>query len=78
MAAHDDVKAASGDRPAPDWSSTGPEMQADPLRTLAHLRTHAPVPYSDAGRLGLAGDVTFEAWHRFGPRSLPDWIEQAE
>jgi cytochrome P450 len=27
---------------------------------------------------GLAGEVTFEAWHRFGPRSLPVWIEPAE
>jgi cytochrome P450 len=26
---------------------------------------------------GLAGDVTMEPWHRFGPRSLPIWIRTA-
>jgi hypothetical protein len=52
MAVHDDVKAASGDLPTPDWSSAGPEMLADPLGTMAHLRAHAPVPYSDVGRNG--------------------------
>jgi cytochrome P450 len=55
MAIHDDVQASSGVTgvtPTPDWSSAGPEMQADPLGTMARLRDHAPVPYSDAGRLG--------------------------
>lgn len=52
MAVHDDVKATSDDVPPPDWSSVGPEMQADPLGTMAQLRARAPVPYSDAGRLG--------------------------
>lgn len=55
MAVHDDVQAAFKDEdgaPVPDWVSTGPEMQADPLGTMAHLRAHAPVPYSDVGRNG--------------------------
>ena len=54
MAVHDDVKAPEGNVPAPDWSSAGPEMQADPLGTLAHLRAHTPVPYSDVGRINVA------------------------
>ncbi|MCA1644660.1 MAG: cytochrome P450 [Chloroflexi bacterium] len=27
---------------------------------------------------GLAGEVTYEPWHRFGPRTLPVWISPAE
>src|SRR5688572_26746514 len=52
MAVHDDVYAASEQAPTPDWRSAGPEMQADPLGTMARLRADAPVPYSDVGRNG--------------------------
>ena len=52
MAVHDDVQAAPDRVPTTDWNSAGPEMQDDPLGTMACLRAHAPVPYSDVGRNG--------------------------
>ena len=52
MAAHDEAQATSASMPAPNWNSAGPEMQDDPLGTMAQIRAHIPVPFSDVGRNG--------------------------
>jgi cytochrome P450 len=47
-----------------------------PLARL-ELRVALDVWLKHTREFGLSGEVTFEAWHRFGPRSLPVWITPA-